>query len=153
VIEVGEKAYTPSNNLLKTVLSSQNTTTGYKMKYLGNWIPEHSGEVKVVASLKSDNSDRAINCYAYTLSMDGISSTSVFNVIDACRDSSVGSVISTNTPAGVCKCSVVGTSYKTDDAPLKVEKGVPVYFCLVTSYNGDTVTGYCDKIEIYADEV
>ena len=163
-IEVGEKAYTPSSNLLKTLVSSENKSTASgSFKYMAKWIPEHTGQVKILFSSKYSKSTYPGLCMAYTGSMiaqnTSLSSigahtliSPVGNVLAILENSSVGSTINLSTD-NFMGIKPSNSSYTNEYVLLNVEKGVPVYFGVICMGSNSEYTIYCNRIAIYADEV
>lgn len=155
VIEVGEKAYTPSNNLLKTVLSSEKSTTSAsdsEFFYLGKWIPEHSGAVNVTFNIKSGTSQINVMGRVATMAMLTESQDSANRGSVKLDNATVGSVVSFSNVGWTMTTEYnSSTSYVNMTVVTKVEKGVPVYFGLKSGSSNTTV--YCNKIIINASEV
>lgn len=157
VIEVGEKAYTPSSTLLKTVLNSEkiNTSNPYDgIKYIGKWIPEYSGAVKVLFSLKnSDYESLGIACTLSEFDSNTSSTASRFcaKLENASLDANVTgfNTIENKMPS----CISNSISYANYYIILKVQKGVPVYFGIKAASSNSNSKSYCNRIAIYADEV
>ena len=160
VIEVGEKVYTPSNTLIATVLNTEVASTSNAYKYLGKFIPEKSGTIKVVASIAHGASSGASYFFiqspglqeTVTSSTAVDSSARLFTVLDSLNP---GAFISSSapTPSGLhgIYLSVTKNSYTEYSWIIHVKKGSPVYFI-----NGSTSlsnSNNCNSIKIYADEV
>lgn len=151
-----EKAYTPSDTLVKTVLNSEKSTDSTSTSsffYLGKWIPEHSGAVKVTFRIKSSSSSVSMSGRVGSLSLisGNYQSTAVNDSIklDA---ASVGALVnSIGNTWNIQLDGVSSTSYANTSVIFKVEKGVPVYFGLRSG--SSDATAYCNKITINASEV
>ncbi len=172
-IDVGEKAYTPSSNLLATVLSSEKKTptpsTQNKMTLVGRWVPEHSGQVKVIGTLKvvATSATSAATVYLYgftaaTIEAEDNEGGDGLSIIEACENVAVGTTISIS--VGFVKdYSLIGRTnasdaYSSHTGAILVQKGVPVYFCLAPDFSGSSsgnvyTTAATNSIKIYADEV
>lgn len=162
VIDVRERAYTPSNNLLMTVLDSEMTGSAKSTQplYLAKWVPKRSGSVIVKGSFYG----------ATTVDLVGVTDVDFIEKSDnkgnnnfiefkdtllALANSTPGALVTgfSNMRVSCPHVETTSTSaYTTGSCVLKVTNGVPVYFVLAPS-STTSYRVYCNKIEIYADEV
>lgn len=155
VIEVVEKVYTPSDTLLKTLVSSEISGKYTDSYYIAKWTPEKSGAVKIKCNLKT--TDSSYNAQLMVISptiAEYISSTitsgHVSNYMYMFDKLSEGAKITSGFTSPFI-LQTQSTSYVDMGAILEVRKGEPVYFVL-TSNQGNT-TAYCDTLSIYTSEV
>lgn len=157
IIEVAniEKAYTPSDTLAKTVLNSEKSTTSSSSSsifYLGKWIPEHSGAVKVTFSIKSSLDTTQASGHVATLSMVGDNVHYALSESIKLDNATAGTLVTSVSSYWIKPLSgSASTSYTTTSTIIEVEKGVPVYFGLRSG--SSSATAYCNKITINASEV
>lgn len=157
----GEKAYTPSDNLLEVVLdeemvlASPGESFQGRTIYVGRWVPKHSGTVKISASISSI----ANPSIGYTTDLQlysgglGLKGSSMYNFFEV---SEIGAIRTSAFSSGYA--AIVGTnsdSYALCETTFVVQKGDPVYFVLTVSPKNSSVINQAavNSIKIYADEV
>ena len=153
VIEVREKVYTPSNNVLETIVSSTTTTKDRYGKYVGKFTPKYSGVVKMVSTLKTGVKDYAAHLCAYSPSLyASTNSDAMIEFFSMLENLSVGSTISADNTSYGLTVTTTNENLTTYTHYLPVTKGIPFYF-LIDNQHGAMVTTTCDSIKLYADEV
>lgn len=170
-LEVGEKAYTPSNNLIETVSTIERTlptdtnSSGSQYLILAKWVPKHSGQVKIGLNLTqaaTNNSGTAVSSYFHIFSLSMIEGSNYGNgysvrsyVVPKLDSIAPGGIYSPNsgTPydslynyGSYLSPSSTGESF----THISVEKGVIVY---ITAQLSSTSGAKVKDIKIYADEV
>ena len=167
-----EKAYTPGNTLLKTVLGSEvstgTPTNTVACKLVAKWVPEYSGQVKLQGSLKQGTKSGSYYQQCRLLAFTGASMShddyDSLNVLKSLESVSVGALTTANYNL-VGYSTIVSissnsgqTSYTSGNSQILVQKGVPVYFALYGGYESNqggtnTTVALTNSIKIYADEV
>lgn len=161
-------SYTPSNNLIETVVSSEmaSNTAGYI--YFGKWVPKKSGAVKIRASISSVYSGSTnvnINFYILSPNSKVISASasaagaiaagaSVLAYFDGISPGTKYTSTTMAMPADYGLRLITGlasTSYTNKEFIIEVQKGCPVYFAAGSTETN--VGAKANRIEIYADEI
>lgn len=161
VIEVGEKAYTPSSNLLETIWNKESTALNAPSGsfYLGKYIPKKSGAIKIECSVKSGTSASGKLIIGAPNLATGTGLERINKAISILESAEAGTIMSNDNFTLLGYLSIGGylttfnyKSYTTLKIVFPVEKGVPVYFLLQTE-SGSNFSTQCNSVKLYADEV